>query len=89
MGLAPALELLIRLLSTVDAVLLFEPDVILQRQILRQAWLHLGRHDGTQPGLTLGAIDLKVAVSAAVSLLRNRQALIVISSFFLAKTELR
>ena len=48
MGLAPALELLIRLLSTVDAVLLFEPDAILQRKILRQAWLHLGRRDGTQ-----------------------------------------
>ena len=42
MGLALALELLTRLLSTADAVLLFEPDVILQRKILRQAWLNLG-----------------------------------------------
>ena len=66
MGLVLALELLIRLLGTVDAVLLFEPDVILQRKILRQEWLHLGRHNGTQPGLTLGALGLKVAVSTAV-----------------------
>ena len=74
MGLVLALEL-IRLLSTVDIVLLVQPDVILQRTILRQAWHNLGRHDGRQPGLTVGALDLKVAASAEVSLLRNRKAL--------------
>ena len=74
MGLVLALEL-IRLLSTVDAVLLVQPDVILQRTILRQAWHNLGRHDGKEPGLTVGALDLKVAASAEVSLLRNRTAL--------------
>ena len=69
MGLVLAPELLLRLLSTVDTGLLFEPNVIVSRKSLRQAWLDPGRHDGTQPGLTVGALDLNVAVGAAVSLL--------------------